>query len=105
LESFERQDWTSCVWGTSQDAMTSHVVTAVFVVWYLNLVKPSLAMLCVHLLLKLVMAMNDKYNSTAVEILAEDTFMEIRVSLVELILPSLAMADVPAFLHVIERQL
>ncbi|GJT55244.1 hypothetical protein Tco_0990298 [Tanacetum coccineum] len=126
LESFERQDWISCVWGTSQDAMTSHGVTAVLAVWYPNLVKPSLAMLCVHPLLKLVMAMNDKYNSTAAEILAEGmentwslciaseiprilldilfqiehvngasakpshgsyTFVEIRVSLVELILP------------------
>ncbi|GKC92131.1 transducin/WD40 repeat-like superfamily protein, partial [Tanacetum coccineum] len=72
LESFERQDWISCVWGTSQDAMTSHVVVAaVLAVWYPNLVKPSLAMLCVHPLLKLVMAMNDKYSSTAAEILAE----------------------------------
>ncbi|GJS81981.1 hypothetical protein Tco_0748522 [Tanacetum coccineum] len=71
LESFERQDWISCVWGTSQDAMTSHVVVAaVLAVWYPNLVKPSLAMLCVHPLLKLVMAMNDKYSSAA-EILAE----------------------------------
>nr|GEU30369.1 transducin/WD40 repeat-like superfamily protein [Tanacetum cinerariifolium] len=90
------------------------------------------------------MAMDDKYSSTAVEILAEgmentwslciaseipriifdiflqiehvngasakpshgsDTFLEIQVSLVELLLPSLAMADVPAFLHVIERQI
>ncbi|GKD37135.1 hypothetical protein Tco_1257342, partial [Tanacetum coccineum] len=72
---FERQDWISYVWGTSQDAMTSHGVTAVLAVWYPNLVKPSLAMLCVHPLLKLVMAMNDKYNSTAAEILAEVSLM------------------------------
>ncbi|GJZ67357.1 hypothetical protein Tco_0630597 [Tanacetum coccineum] len=52
--------------------MTSHVVVAAaLAVWYPSLVKPSLAMLCVHPLLKLVMAMNDKYSSTAVEILAE----------------------------------
>nr|GEU45238.1 hypothetical protein [Tanacetum cinerariifolium] len=71
LKSFKRQDWISCVWGTSQDVMTSHVVVAaVLAVWYPNLVKPSLAMLCVHPLLKLVMAMNDKYGS-ATEILAE----------------------------------
>nr|GEU45240.1 transducin/WD40 repeat-like superfamily protein [Tanacetum cinerariifolium] len=71
LEAFERQDWISCVWGTSQDAMTSDVVVAaVLDVWYPNLVKPSLAMLCVHPLLMLVMAMNHKYSSAA-EILAE----------------------------------
>ncbi|PWA74078.1 transducin/WD40 repeat-like superfamily protein [Artemisia annua] len=146
LESFERQDWISCVWGTSQDAMTSHmVVAAALAVWYPTLVKPGLAMLCVHPLLKLVMAMNEKYSSTAAEILAEgmestwslcigseipriisdiflqiehvngasakptthgsDTFLEIQESLVGILLPSLAMADVPAFLHVIERQI
>ncbi|GJV11290.1 transducin/WD40 repeat-like superfamily protein [Tanacetum coccineum] len=125
--------------------MTSHVVVAAaLAVWYPSLVKPSLAMLCVHPLLKLVVAMNDKYSSIAAEILAEgmestcslciaseipriisdiflqikhvngasakpshgsDTFVEIRASLVDLLLPSLAMADVPAFLHVIERQI
>ncbi|KAL8263850.1 hypothetical protein R6Q59_021980 [Mikania micrantha] len=135
LESFERQDWISCVCGTSQDAMTSHiVVAAALVVWYPSLVKPTLAMLCVHPLLKLVMAMNEKYSSTAAEILAEgmestwsviissdiphlisDIFfqiehnsassVEIRESLVGILLPSLAMADVPSFLHVIERQI
>ncbi|GKE47581.1 hypothetical protein Tco_1478839, partial [Tanacetum coccineum] len=113
--------------------MTSHVVVAAaLAVWYPSLIKPSLAMLCVHPLLKLVMAMNDKYSSTAVEILVEgmentwslciaseipyiisdiflqiehvngasakpshgsDTFVEIRASLVKLLLPSLAMAD------------
>ncbi|GJS08584.1 hypothetical protein Tco_0365380 [Tanacetum coccineum] len=52
--------------------MTSHVVVAVVLaVWYPNLVKPSLAMFCVHSLLKLVIAMNDKYSSTSTEILAE----------------------------------
>lgn len=135
LESFERQDWISCVGGTSQDAMTSHiVVAAALVVWYPSLVKSTLAMLCIHPLLKLVMAMNEKYSSTAAEILAEGmestwsvcigseiphlisdiflqiehgsiTSLEIRESLVEILLPSLAMADVPAFLHVIERQI
>lgn len=135
LESFERQDWISCVWGTSQDAMTSHiVVAAALVVWYPSLVKPTLATLCIHPLLKLVMAMNEKYSSTAAEILSEGmestwseiisseiphlisdiffqiehnsvTSAEIRESLVGILLPSLAMADVPSFLHVIERQI
>lgn len=146
LESFERQDWISCVGGTSQDAMTSHiVVAAALAVWYPSLVKPDLAMLCIHSLVKLVMAMNEKYSSTAAEILAEgmestwavcinleiprliadiflqiehvngasakptthgsSTSFEIRESLVGILLPSLAMADVPAFLHVIERQI
>ncbi|KAK1430619.1 hypothetical protein QVD17_13483 [Tagetes erecta] len=135
LESFERQDWISCVWGTSQDAMTSHiVVAAALVVWYPSLVKPTLATLCIRPLLKLVMAMNEKYSSTAAEILSEGmestwsaiisseiphlisdiffqiehnsvTSVEIRESLVGILLPSLAMADVPSFLHVIERQI
>ncbi|XP_071730708.1 uncharacterized protein [Rutidosis leptorrhynchoides] len=135
LESFERQDWISCVGGTSQDGMTSHIVVAsALVVWYPSLVKLRLATLCIQPLLKLVMAMNEKYSSTAAEILAEgmestwsvcisaeiprltaDIFLqiehgsvssvEIRESLVEILLPSLAMADVPAFLHVIERQI
>lgn len=135
LESFERQDWISCVGGTSQDGMTSHiVVAAALAVWYPSLVKSSLARLCIHPLLKLVMAMNEKYSSTAAEILAEGmestwsvfisaeiprlisdiflqiehgsaTSLEIRESLVGILLPSLAMADVPGFLHVIERQI
>lgn len=137
LESFERQDWISCVGGTTQDAMTSHiVVAAALVVWYPSLVKSTLANLVIHPLLKLVMAMNEKYSSTAAEILAEgmegtwsvcinseiprlisdiflqiehvkgeSTNLEIRESLVGILLPSLAMADVPAFLHVIERQI
>ncbi|KAJ4835494.1 hypothetical protein Tsubulata_015486 [Turnera subulata] len=72
LESFEVQDWISCVGGTSQDAMTSHIIiAAALAVWYPSLVKPSLAMLVVHPLIKLVMAMNEKYSSTAAELLAE----------------------------------
>nr|GMC98056.1 WD repeat-containing protein 7 [Ipomoea batatas] len=66
------QDWISCVGGTGQDAMTSHIiVAAALAVWYPSLVKPKLAMLAVHPLMKLVMAMNEKYSSTAAEILAE----------------------------------
>nr|GMC98162.1 WD repeat-containing protein 7 [Ipomoea batatas] len=72
LESVEMQDWISCVGGTGQDAMTSHIiVAAALAVWYPSLVKPKLAMLAVHPLMKLVMAMNEKYSSTAAEILAE----------------------------------
>lgn len=72
LESFDTQDWISSVGGTSQDAMTSHIiVSAALAVWYPSLVKPSLAMLTVQSLMKLVMAMNGKYSSTAAEILAE----------------------------------
>ncbi|XAR55096.1 hypothetical protein NMG60_11030485 [Bertholletia excelsa] len=146
LESFEEQDWLSCVGGTSQDAMTSQIVVAAAVaIWYPSLVKPSLAMLVVHPLMKLVMAMNDKYSSTAAELLAEgmestwkaciaseihrligDIFFQIecvsgspanlsvqnraipvniRETLVRILLPSLAMADVLGFLNVIESQI
>lgn len=146
LESFEMQDWISCVGGTSQDAMTSHIiVAAALAIWYPILVKPNLAMLVVHPLVKLVMAMNGKYSSTAAELLAEgmestwkaclgseiprlvgDIFFQIecvsgpsansaaqnsvipvaiRETLVGILLPSLAMADIPGFLTVIESQI
>ncbi|KAF8380163.1 hypothetical protein HHK36_027646 [Tetracentron sinense] len=146
LESFEMQDWISCVGGTSQDAMASHIiVAAALAIWYPSLVKLSLATLVVHPLMKLVMAMSEKYSSTAAELLAEgmestwkacispeiprligDIFFQIecvsgasadsvtqnaavsvtiRETLVGTLLPSLAMADVPGFLTVIERQI
>ncbi|CAN4077648.1 unnamed protein product [Withania somnifera] len=146
LESFEMQDWISCVGGTSQDAMTSHIiVAAALAVWYPSLVKPNLVGLAVNPLVKLVMAMNEKYSSTAAEILAEgmentwkacigseitrligdiffqiecvtgasastptknpSTSVRIRDTLVGILLPSLAMADVLGFLNVIERQI
>lgn len=146
LESFEMQDWISCVGGTSQDAMTSHIiVAAALAIWYPSLVKPCLAMLVVHPLMKLVMAMNEKYSSTAAELLAEgmestwkgcisseiprligDIFFQIecvsgpsanssaqnlavpvglRDTLVGVLLPSLAMADIPGFLTVMESQI
>ncbi|KAK1575104.1 hypothetical protein Q3G72_002638 [Acer saccharum] len=66
------QDWISCVSGTSQDAMTSHIIVAVALsIWYPSLVKLTLATLVVHPLMKLVMAINEKYSSTAAELLAE----------------------------------
>ncbi|KAM6588675.1 hypothetical protein CsatA_011280 [Cannabis sativa] len=146
LESYEMQDWISCVGGTSQDAMTSHIiVAAALAIWYPTLVKPCLAKLVVHPLMKLVMAMNDKYSCTAAELLAEgmettwkpcisseiprligDIFFQIecvsgpsaslaaqksavpnaiRETLVGTLLPSLAMADAPAYLSVIESQI
>ncbi|TMW88317.1 hypothetical protein EJD97_018710 [Solanum chilense] len=146
LESFEMQDWISCVGGMSQDAMTSHIiVAAALAVWYPSLVKPNLFGLAVNPLVKLVMAMNEKYSSTAAEILAEgmestwkacigseiprligdiffqiecvtgasantptknlSTSVRIRDTLVGVLLPSLAMADVLGFLNVIERQI
>ncbi|KAL1364345.1 hypothetical protein HN51_012545 [Arachis hypogaea] len=142
LESFEVQDWISCVGGTSQDAMTSHIiVAAALAIWYPSLVKPSLASLVVHPLMKLAMAMNEKFSSTAAELLAEgmestwkgcmaseiphlivDIFFQVELSgptakeipassfaikktLVEVLLPSLAMVDIPGFLSVIERQI
>ncbi|KAK6935446.1 hypothetical protein RJ641_035601 [Dillenia turbinata] len=145
LEPFEVQDWISCVGGTSQDAMASHiVVAAALAVWYPSLVKPVLAALTVHPLVKLVMAMNETYSSTAAELLAEgmdstwkayigtdiprligDIFFQIecvsgssnsaaqnhyvpvtiRETLVDILLPSLAIADVPGFLSVIESQI
>ncbi|KAL2547655.1 Transducin/WD40 repeat-like superfamily protein [Forsythia ovata] len=139
-------DWTSCVRGTSQDAMASQIiVAAALAVWYSSLVKPRLAIVVVHPLMKLVMATNEKYSCTAAEILAEgmestwkacisseiprliaDIFFQvecvsgasanasaqnsaaslnIRETLVGILLPSLAMADIPGFLHVIESQI
>lgn len=146
LESFELQDWISCVGGTSQDAMTSHIiVAAALAIWYPSLVKPCLSMLVVHPLMKLVMAMNEKYSSTAAELLAEgmestwkpcivseiprligDIFFQIecvsgsstnlaaqnsavpvaiRETLVGVLLPSLAIADIQGFLTVIDSQI
>ena len=61
LESFEVQDWISCVGGTSQDAMTSHIIVAAALsIWYPSLVKPTLATLVVHPLMKLVMGHGNK---------------------------------------------
>ncbi|KAG7615578.1 putative transcription factor WD40-like family [Arabidopsis thaliana] len=142
LESFEMQDWISCVGGTSQDAMAAHIIVAAALsIWYPSLVKPGLAMLVVHKLLNLVMAMSEKYSSTAAELLSEgmettwktwigpdiprivsDIFFQIecvsssvgayqvvpssiKETLVEVLLPSLAMADVLGFLSIIESQI
>ncbi|KAL4204224.1 hypothetical protein AMTRI_Chr01g108690 [Amborella trichopoda] len=72
LESHERKDWISMVGGTSRDARASHIiVAAALAVWYPSLVKPSLATSVVHQLVKLVMAVNDKYSAVAAELLAE----------------------------------
>ncbi|KAG6409309.1 hypothetical protein SASPL_127346 [Salvia splendens] len=146
LESYELQGWISCVGGTTQDAMTSQIiVAAALAVWYPSLVKPRLAKVVVHPLVKLVMAMNEKYSAAAAEVLAEgmestwkacigseiprlisDIFFQvecvssssanasspnyaaphkIRETLVGILLPSLAMAEIPGFLHVIESQI
>ncbi|XP_019084074.1 PREDICTED: uncharacterized protein LOC104707426 [Camelina sativa] len=142
LESFEMQDWISCVGGTSQDAMAAHIIVAAALsIWYPSLVKPGLAMLVVHKLLNLVMAMSEIYSSTAAELLSEgmettwkpwigpdiprivsDIFFQIecvsssagahqavpssiKETLVEVLLPSLAMADVLGFLSIIESQI
>ncbi|CAA0812130.1 Transducin/WD40 repeat-like superfamily protein [Striga hermonthica] len=147
LESYEVQDWISCVWGTTQDAMTCQIIVgAALAVWYPSLVKRRLPAVVVHRLVKLVMAMNDKYSAAAAEILAEgmestwraclvseiphligDIFFQvecvsskssinaygqnpvaslsIRDTLVGILLPSLAMADIPGYLHVIESQI
>lgn len=142
LESYELQDWISCVGGTGQDAMTSHIiVAAALAIWYPSLVKPTLAQLVVHHLVKLVMAMNEKYSCTAAELLAEgmeetwkacigseisrligDIFFQvecvsgssagpavpsdiIRETLIGILLPSLAMADIHGFLMAIESQI
>lgn len=142
LESYELQDWISCVGGTGQDAMTSHIiVAAALAIWYPSLVKPTLAQLVVHHLVKLVMAMNEKYSCTAAELLAEgmegtwkacigseiprligDIFFQIecvsgtsagpaipntmiRETLIGVLLPSLAMADIHGFFMAIESQI
>ncbi|XP_042489647.1 uncharacterized protein LOC122069658 isoform X2 [Macadamia integrifolia] len=146
LESFEMQDWVSCVGGASQDAMASHIiVAAALAIWYPSLVKPTLANLVIQPLMKLVMAVNEKYSSTAAELLAEGmectwkacigseifhligdiifqieflsvssgnsamhnpaVAVTIRETLVDILLPSLAMADLPGFLNAIESQI
>ncbi|TVU08986.1 hypothetical protein EJB05_42418, partial [Eragrostis curvula] len=72
LESFENQEWLSWIGGTSQDAVASNIiVAAALVVWYPSIVKAELASLVVSQLIKLVMSMNDRYSSTAAELLAE----------------------------------
>ncbi|KAL6876322.1 hypothetical protein ACP4OV_012894 [Aristida adscensionis] len=72
LESFENQEWLSWIGGTSQDAVASNIiVAAALVVWYPSIVKAKLANLVVSQLIKLVMSMNDRYSSTAAELLAE----------------------------------
>ncbi|CAM8955422.1 unnamed protein product [Rhodiola kirilowii] len=146
IESFEVQDWITCVGGTSQDETNSRIiVAAALAIWYPSMVKPSLAMLVVHPLMKVVMAMNVKYSSTAAELLAEgmestwkqcivseipnlieDIFIQIecvngasgdssaealtesvtfKETLVEVLLPCVAMADIHGFLTVIESQI
>lgn len=146
LESFGVQDWISCIGGTTQDAMASHIIVAsALAVWYPSIVKDELAKLVVNQLIKLVMSTHDQYSSTAAELLAEgmestwkacigpdithlveDIFFQIeclsstpasgsvqnptvafnvREALVGILLPSLAMADVPGFLNVIEGQI
>lgn len=142
LESFEMKDWISCVGATSQDAMASHIIVAgALAVWYPSIVKSCLPTVVVQPLVKLVMATNDNYSSTAAELLAEgmestwkaiigpdiprligDIFFQIecvsrtssrnsnlaitiKETLVETLLPSLAMADILEFLHLIERQI
>ncbi|KAJ1259284.1 hypothetical protein BS78_10G142000 [Paspalum vaginatum] len=72
LESFENHEWLSWIGGTSQDAVASNIiVAAALVVWYPSIVKAKLASLVVNELIKLVMSMNDRYSSTAAELLAE----------------------------------
>lgn len=72
LESFENQEWLSWIGGTSQDAVASNIiVAAALVVWYPSIVKAKLSSLVVSQLIKLVMSMNDRYSSTAAELLAE----------------------------------
>ncbi|XP_078443078.1 transducin/WD40 repeat-like superfamily protein isoform X2 [Wolffia australiana] len=140
MESFEAQDWVSCVGGTTQDSMASLIiVAAALAVWYPSIVKPKVAELVTVRLVKLVMAMNERYSSTAAELLAEgmdatwkvhigqdfphllgDVFFQveclnggstsgpiqnIRDTLVNVLLPSLAMAEVSGFLTIIESQL
>ncbi|XP_072984917.1 uncharacterized protein [Typha latifolia] len=72
LESFEIQEWVSWIRGTSQDAVASNIiVAAALVVWYPSIVDDMVASLVVNQLIKLVMSMNDRYSSTAAELLAE----------------------------------
>ncbi|CAL9771655.1 unnamed protein product [Musa acuminata subsp. burmannicoides] len=146
LESFEFQEWILWIGGTSQDVIASNIiVAAALVVWYPSIVKNTLPELVINQLVKLVMSTNDRYSSTAAELLAEgmentwkfclsseiprlvgDIFFQIeclsgttankakqnpavavtiREALVEILLPSLAMADIAGYLNVIEGQL
>lgn len=72
LESYEMHDWISCIGGTVQDSMASHIiVAAALAVWYPSIVKANLSNLVVNHLLTLVKSINDQYSSTAAELLAE----------------------------------
>ncbi|KAK8963542.1 hypothetical protein KSP40_PGU016421 [Platanthera guangdongensis] len=146
LESFDIHDWVSWIGGTNQDSIASRIiVAAALVVWYPSKVKSKLAELVADRLVKLVMSMNDRFSSTAAEILAEgmegswksclgpeisqlvgDVLFQIEClsgtpadsvkysssmteticdSLVGILLPSLACADIVGFLNVIEDQI
>lgn len=146
FDSFDIHEWASWNGGTNQDSMAARIiVAAALVVWYPSKVKSELAGLVADRLVKLVMSMNDRFSSTAAEILAEgmegswksclgpeisqlvgDVLFQIeclsgtptdsvkhsssmtatiRDSLVGILLPSLACADIVGFLHVIEDQI
>uniref|UniRef100_A0A6V7QW68 Uncharacterized protein n=1 Tax=Ananas comosus var. bracteatus TaxID=296719 RepID=A0A6V7QW68_ANACO len=146
LDSFENQEWVSWIGATSQDAKASNIiVAAALAAWYPSIVKDELPNLVVNQLIKLLMSMNDRYSSTAAELLAEgmestwkdclgadipkltgDIFFQIeclsgtpascgirnpvvavtiREALVDILLPTLAMADIVGFFGVIEGQI
>lgn len=146
LESYGSEDWISWIGGTMQDAIASNVVVAAtLAVWHPSIVKTNLAVMVVNHLVRLVMSFNDRYSSTAAELLAEgmdstwktcidskipqiikDIFSQIehlndvssaklkqngalsiniQETLVDILLPSLAMANIPGFLNVIESQI
>lgn len=148
LDSFEGQDWTSIVGGTSQDSRAVRIiVAAALAVWYPGLVKPELAPSVAPYLVKLVKAVIDRHSAVAAELLADGmesvwkhliskeipqlisdifllitclsgggsaapnfisnpaTAMTIRETLTSSLLPSLAMADVASFLHIVQTQL
>eukprot|EP01018_Ginkgo_biloba_P023305 Gb_30402 [translate_table: standard] len=72
LDSYEAQDWTSMIGGTSQDARASRIIVgAALAVWYPSLVKSNLTVAVAPQLVKLVMAVNDRHSATAAELLAE----------------------------------
>ncbi|KAJ3692214.1 hypothetical protein LUZ60_012564 [Juncus effusus] len=134
LDSYEEQEWVAWVGATNQDTMAANIiVAAALVVWYPSIVKESVASTVLNHLIKLLMSMNERYSTTAAELLSEgmestwiyhlrpsithfigDIFFQveclfkntgsvsIKEALVDVLLPSLAMADVLGFLGVIE---
>ncbi|KAH7405282.1 hypothetical protein KP509_15G063500 [Ceratopteris richardii] len=72
LESYEDQQWTEVIEGSSQDARAARIIVAsALAVWYPGLVKPELAPSVAPYLLRLVKAMVDQHSAVAAELLGD----------------------------------